>query len=403
MTFNNFISEYIDITNGIGQGNPISMLLYILYDTDLLEALQQLDEDIIGYVDNALVIATGRTLKETTSSLKNFMERRDSGFNWAQDHNSTFEISKVAVMHCQPRAWKPTDCPNPTLRLRERAITEVQSYKYLGVHIDGQLWWRTQENEAMVKATSYIMMFHRLTHTNLGIRPRLMCLLYISVAVPKMTYALDIWYVPPHKKEGKRNNSGSVRALKSMGKIRRIAMQVIIGGLWTSPNNLLDTHAGVLPANLMLKCICHLAVVQTATLPKGHPLQSMIHEYSKNPAKTHLPPLQKLVERFKIKPRRFQMIKPDPRPPTYKRAFMVTIADSKEESIKDEAKDDSDIKIYMDSSGFEGNVGAAAVMYRKGSKEPEKVLCFHLGFFKRHTMFKGEVVGSMLAAWMLQG
>ena len=129
----------------------------------------------------------------------------------------------------------------------------------------------------------------------------------------------------------------------------------------------------------------------------------MIHEYSKNPAKTHLPPLQKLVKRFKIKPRHFETIKPDPRPPTYKRAFMVTIADSKEESSKDEAKDDSDIKIYMDGSGFKGNVGAAVVMYRKGSEEPEKVLCFHLGFLKRHTMFEGEVVGSMLAAWMLQG
>jgi len=403
MKFDDFISEYIDIMNGIGQGNPLSMLLYVLYNTDLLEALRRLDEDAIGYVDDALVVATGRTLKETTKSLKNFMVRRDGGFDWAQDHNSMFEINKVAVMHCQPRVRKPTDHPNPTLRLRGKAIKEVESYKYLGVHIDGQLRWRTQENEAMAKATSYIMMFRRLTRTNLGIRPRLMHLLYISVAVPKMTYTLDVWYVPPHKKEGKRNNSGSVRALKSMGKIQRIATRVITGGLWTSPNDLLDAHAGVLPVNLMLERICHSAVIRTATLPESHLLRSMIREYSKNPAKTHLPPLQKLVERFKIKPRRFEMIRPDPRPPTYKRAFTVMIADSKEESIKDEANDDSDIKIYTDGSGFEGGVGAAAVLYRKGVAEPEKVLCFHLGSLKRHTTFEGETVGSMLAAWMLQG
>ena len=93
----------------------------------------------------------------------------------------------------------------------------------------------------------------------------------------------------------------------------------------------------------------------------------------------------------------------DPRPPTYKRAFTATIADSKEDSIKEEAKDDSDIRIYTDGSGFEGNVGAAAVLYRKGAKEPEKVLCYHLGSLKKHTTFEGEAVGSMLAAWMLQG
>jgi len=206
-----------------------------------------------------------------TQALKNYMERREGGFDWALDHNSKFEISKTTVMHCQPKARKSTDRPNPILRLRGNIVKEVESYKYLGVHVDSQLQWRIQENEAISKATSYILMFRRLTRTSLGVQPRLMRLLYISVAIPKMTYALDVWYVPPHKKEGMRNNSGSVRALKSMGKIQRIATRAITGGLWTSPNNLLDAHAGVLPANLMLKHICHAATVRAATLPASHP------------------------------------------------------------------------------------------------------------------------------------
>jgi len=82
---------------------------------------------------------------------------------------------------------------------------------------------------------------------------------------------------------------------------------------------------------------------------------------------------------------------------------MATIAESKEESIKEEAKDNSDIKIYTDGSGFKGSVGAAAVLYRKGVKEPEKILRFHLGSLKKHTTFEGEAVGSILATWMLQG
>ena len=40
MTFDDFISIYIDIINGIGQGDPISMLLYVIYNADLLEALR---------------------------------------------------------------------------------------------------------------------------------------------------------------------------------------------------------------------------------------------------------------------------------------------------------------------------------------------------------------------------
>ena len=78
--------------------------------------------------------------------------------------------------------------------------------------------------------------------------------------------------------------------------------------------------------------------------------------------------------------------------------FTATIAESKEELIKEEAKDNSDIKIYTDGSGFEGSVGAAAVLYRKGVEELEKILRFHLGSLKKHTMFKGEAVGSILRA-----
>ena len=81
MTFDDFISIYIDIINGIGQGDPISMLLYVIYNTDLLEALHRLEEDAIGYVDDALVIVTAKTFTGTMRMLKSFMERREGALD----------------------------------------------------------------------------------------------------------------------------------------------------------------------------------------------------------------------------------------------------------------------------------------------------------------------------------
>jgi len=188
-----------------------------------------------------------------------------------------------------------------------------------------------------------------------------------------------------------------------MGKIQQIATKAITGGLWASQNDLLDAHARVLLVNLMLEHICHVAIVQAATLPVGHPTCDMVQGYSRMPAKSHLTPLQKLMECFKVKPQHYETIMPDPRPPTYKRSFTTTIAELKEESIKDKGKDDTDIRIYTDGSGYEGNVGAAAVMFRKGVKESEKTLRFHLGPLTKHTTFEGKAVGSILSAWMLQG
>jgi len=153
----------------------------------------------------------------------------------------------------------------------------------------------------------------------------------------------------------------------------------------------------------MLERICHAATVQAATLPRDHPVRAMIWGYSKMPARTHLTPLQKLIECFKIRPGRIETIMPDPRPPTYRRSFSTTIAETKETSITEEGKDKVDIRIYTDGSGYKGNVGTAAVLYRKGVEEPEQILRYHFGLLTKHTTYKGKAVGSILTAWMLQG
>jgi hypothetical protein len=47
--------------------------------------------------------------------------------------------------------------------------------------------------------------------------------LYIAVALPKMTYALDVWYTPPTKPVGQRKSIGSVGVLRQMTKLQRLA------------------------------------------------------------------------------------------------------------------------------------------------------------------------------------
>ena len=87
---------------------------------------------------------------------------------------------------------------------------------------------------------------------------------------------------------------------------------------------------------------------------------------------------------------------PDPCSPTYKKPFTLTIVESKEESIKEEKKDKADIRIYTDGSGYEGNIGATAVLYRKGVQEPVKTLRFHLGSLKKHTTYGARLWGPYL-------
>jgi hypothetical protein len=109
LKFDDYVSKTTDITNGIGQGDPISMLLYILYNADLLELPGNPHaEDAIGYVDDVALVAIGEDFKETTRRLKDMMIKDNGGLQWSTDHNSRFEVTKSAVVHFSRKT-----IPNP--------------------------------------------------------------------------------------------------------------------------------------------------------------------------------------------------------------------------------------------------------------------------------------------------
>lgn len=408
LRFDDFISITIAIANGIGQGDPMSMLIYILYNAELLEICRQAKESAIGYVDDGLLVAEGADFKETTRTLVNIMEREDGGFKWSEDHNSNFELSKLAVMHCTQKRRKNqatgrlTTMPRPVMKLRGVIVKEVASYKYLGIHIDQELRWNVQVHEAVAKATKYMLMFRRLTKPATGIGPKLMRRLYTSVAIPKLTYGADIWYTPPHTLPGKTRRSGSVGALKQLERVQRIATLAITGAFRTTPTDLLDAHAGLLPIEHMLSKVCHRALIRLCTLPDTNPMAMVTKEYYDTPTRKHPTSLHVLLQIYQANPNRIETISPVTKKPNQQRCFSVDVADSRLQSIINEKASDPELKIFTDGSGFEGGAGAAAVLFRKGRAQPARILRYHLGPLTEHTSYEAEAVGSLLAVWLLQ-
>ena len=100
LKFNDFLSETISVTNRIGQGDPLSMLLYILYNTDLLEIPTNTEKkDAIGYVDDTTLLAIAESFEGTTKILEKMMTREEGGIQWSNNYNSRFEVYKLAIAH----------------------------------------------------------------------------------------------------------------------------------------------------------------------------------------------------------------------------------------------------------------------------------------------------------------
>ena len=122
------------------------------------------------------------------------MMREDGGLEWSRSHNSKFEVNKSAVMHFTRKTAQDLDTnkripiPSPNLIIKGQTVNEFKSYKYLGILIHNKLNWKEQAQRATVKATNWILQFRRLTKPSTGVKLKLMCQLYLAVALPKITY-----------------------------------------------------------------------------------------------------------------------------------------------------------------------------------------------------------------------
>jgi len=187
-----------------------------------------------------------------------------------------------------------------------------------------------------------------------------------------------------------------------MGKLQRIASLAIVGGMKSTPTDLLDAHAGLLPIELTLLRFCHRAAIRLCTLPPAHPLYLLVRGAHQSRSEKHEDPIKAALRIFELDPRKFETITPDTTPPAYFSHIKTTISKTREDSKLIEANDTSDFKIYTDGSGHNGKAGASAVLFKKGEPQAVRSLTYHLGDLTRHAIIEAEIIGVLLAAWLIR-
>lgn len=81
LKFDNYISDYIPVENRIGQSNPLSMILYLFYNADLLEIPQNRMEVVFSYIDNIFLFAEGVDFKEMHGKPQRMMKKEMVAMN----------------------------------------------------------------------------------------------------------------------------------------------------------------------------------------------------------------------------------------------------------------------------------------------------------------------------------
>ena len=285
------------------------MLLYIIYNTPLINIADPSNkkECIIGFINNTTLLAQGKTFKETHAMLKNMMEQTNGVFNWSQTYNSPLEMNKLALVNFSRSQDKVTKAVKLSLTEptqqghKNHAIDGKPQAKLLGVILDSKLTWAAQHEKVRGTATKFTAAFKRYTKAASGIRPAEALKLYNAVAVPRICYASDVWYKPPHRRAKRARQQGAVRLTKQLESIQRQAAIAITGAMRTTAGDVATVHANIKPIALQLKETGLKTYARYASRPTSHPLYKSIQKTAKRSVLRHRTALHQLAEASNFK------------------------------------------------------------------------------------------------------
>ena len=298
LRFDDYLSDWLDLDNGIVQGDLLSMLLYLFYNADMLDITQGQQEVCLGYMDDMALVAAAGTFRGTHRILGKMMAKLQGSYAWLRTHNSRFKMSKSVLVDFS----RDKHAEQPNMMLQGAIITPAASHKFLGVMIDQELCWHQQADYALGRASKWIMAYQWLARVASSINLQLMRQLYTAVAIPKMTYAIDVWLMPPRKQVGAKRHTGSINITNRFATLQRTATLAITRAMCTTATNVLDLHVGLLPMRLALHRLCHCAMLRIAALPDMHPLYDIFCKRACRYIKTHRSPLHELLDTFNIVP-----------------------------------------------------------------------------------------------------
>ena len=367
----------IPTPTGIPQGSPLSPILYLLYNQELIRLLTRRTRSIddlrmgrphcpstaFGWVDDVAVTVEGRTKQETIQKLQDLHETAD---DWAKRHASIFAPDKYKLIHfINPNAPSdPWDAEEPILTLSGVEIKPSQAAKYLGVWFDPGLTFSEHRRQAMASAEACIEALKGIAGSTWGTSLEGMIKVYNALVIPKMLFGAAAWYNQHNRDLGPGINASIVNSFTA---IQKRAAILISGAFRKTAAEALNMELHLLPIRQLLDKQVQETAVRLMTGPTvGQPKLDRTLEETKLGGKT---PMELHAQKGCLKlnageywERRMAFITaPWEQPPIVHIEEKEQVIDRNKVIEEQHKSRGGSLLIYMDGSTYRGHIRAAAV------------------------------------------
>ena len=411
LKFNSDTSQQYHISAGIPQGSPLSPILYIIYNSDLLDIPQSNEPGLrnipglgnerdlrnalghgnalgLGFIDD---IAYGVKDLMTKYAAKELEEILASAENWRIKHGAKFEKSKFVLIHFL--RYKIKDLA--PVKIGTTTIIPSNEVKYLGVILDQTLKFKSHLEYISKKGTKFVSAMARIVRSTWGADFKHLQRLFTTVVAPRIDYAAIIWHQPYEKR------LPIASQIKKLTTIQRLAMKSILGCFKTTSIQALQIESGLPPAEIHLKYKILCTAIRMKTMPPPHPMYYAVSRAVRVGGRfgDHTV-LESLVHHHPdIMEREMETIRPFINPPWWSPNIRIRIdKEKKKEAVVShyqalhQAQQRQALIIYTDGSGIDGKIGAAIVATNMNYKARK-----HLGTNKIYNVFGAELEGIHMA------
>ncbi|MBW0514366.1 hypothetical protein O181_054081 [Austropuccinia psidii MF-1] len=259
LKLDDFKSQMKLLERGLPQGSPLSVTLYLLYNSELLNADADQTESnrlSIGYIDDITHLVAADTTTAATSEMENLGRRT---IEWGRKMGSEFDKKKTKFM-----LFTDGEVEQGQLTFGEERLNPVNNTRWLGITLDPKLNYAGHIETIKSRSDTTLAQINRISNKYYGIGVGDTRTLIKAVLYTRLLFGSVLWL----------NTSTQNKIKPILEKTYNKAARMIMGSLKSTPLIFLRRDSELMPILATHIIRTHNMILRLATKEETHPVKA---------------------------------------------------------------------------------------------------------------------------------